>query len=156
MVVVVTIIIIMTTLAVNAFPVARSHQNLVSDTEVIQTQLREAQRRAMNETRDEACGEEKACSDVGIYISEKKLIMFADTNESKEFEDGDYQIKEINLQTTIAEDPTSFVYTSVPPNITLHHNGGSISAGDVAEITLQANGLTRDLMVYTYGQIEAQ
>src|SRR5690348_15577373 len=91
--IVISIIAIMSALALQALPVARNNQQLVADTEQIRALLLDAKERALNQVRPADCLSQYAdsdvqrapCSDVGITFVNNQVIEFADTNSNNAY-----------------------------------------------------------------------
>lgn len=161
--IVVSIITIMTSLAMHALPIARSNQQLIADTEQIRALLLDAKERAVNQVRPDACLNkiEKAskdravCSDVGIAFVGNQLIEFADVNQDNKYSNGDYKIVQYAL--TNAPGDNSFVFESVPPQVYLHTLGNSTPMGPSETIQIKLTGygsLSRTLVIHSYGTMD--
>ncbi|HSX24898.1 MAG TPA: prepilin-type N-terminal cleavage/methylation domain-containing protein [Candidatus Andersenbacteria bacterium] len=167
--IIISIITIMSGLALQAIPLARSDQQLISDTEQIRAVLLDAKERALNQVRPDDClpmsdmasKDRAGCSDVGIAFSGNKLIEFADTDPDNQYiSNKDYTIATFDLNTTPTTDfGGSLVYTSFPPTVYLNKKGSMTAMGpaEVAKITLISyRSLTRVLTVHPYGTIDVK
>jgi prepilin-type N-terminal cleavage/methylation domain-containing protein len=165
--IVISIIAIMSTLAMQALPVARSSQQLTSDTEQIRALLLDAKERTLNQVRPANCLPSIAiddpakapCSDVGVAFIGKQIIEFADTfptTPDHRYLVGDYIIGTYNLSAKVgAGSVTSLLFQSAPPSISLFEDTFLMSPSFKAKIIL--NGyppLTRTLLVHSYGTID--
>lgn len=168
--IVVSIIAVMSALALQALPVARSHQQLVSDTEQIRALLLDAKERALNQVRPGTClpnGGDQAdvnrasCSDVGIAFVGNQVIEFADTNSDNSYTSQgprDYIIATFDLFAPPGSGSVaSLVFKSVPPSTMLYANGSLMSPSATTKIILNGYGdLSRTLQVHSYGTIDVQ
>lgn len=161
--VIISIISILASLSLVALPAARSHQELIADTELIQSLLLDSKERALNQVRPEECMSElpaedtlrAPCSDVGIdFETAGEVIQFADLNEGNgRYTDTDYKIVTHALSSTVSSDP--IVFKSVPPSVETYRNGKVMDPEDVATITLTAsNGETRTLEMRQFGTLD--
>lgn len=159
LVVVVAIFGILTALLARAFPAVRDTQRLTLAEQELQSLVREAQRRALNEERDEACeqraSEPARCSDVGLRFSNNTVTMFADIDGNNEFgNSNDYMLP--GKATTLPAGarvtaPRTLIFRGIPPNIKLYANGGETIT---TTVTLAAGKFTSVVEVSRYGITE--
>lgn len=166
--VIISIISILASLSLVALPAARAHQQLVADTELIQSLLLDSKERALNQVRPEECitqlGVEQDdkilgpfCSDVGIDFNKAgEVTQFADLNESGQYEKTDYKIVTHSISSTISTDDfKALIFKSAPPSVELYKNKIVLGPSDTAKITLTAaNGETRTLEVHQFGTLD--
>ena len=166
-VMVIVIISMMSALALQSLPIARSNQQLIADTEQIRALMLDAKERALNQVRPSTClpGDDSAsvdraaCSDVGIAFSGNKVIEFADTTAPHyKYNAGDYIIATFDLTSPPGTGTTSsFLFESTPPSTILYANGIIMAPGDTGTIILNGYGsLSRTLIVRPYGTIDVQ
>ena len=165
--IVVSIIAIMSALSLQALPVARSHQQLVADTEQIRALLLDAKERALNQVRPADCLKNPSdpsdvgrapCSDVGIAFVGNQVTEFADTVSNNQYDVTDYKIATFDLVSAPGTGSVaSLVFKSVPPSTTLYANGSVLDPSATAMIVLNGYGsLSRTLLVHSYGTIDVQ
>ena len=165
-VMVIVIISMMSALALQSLPIARSNQQLIADTEQIRALMLDAKERALNQVRPSTClpGDDSAsvdraaCSDVGIAFSGNKVIEFADTNLDNLYDASDYVIVTFDLTSAPGTGSTSsFLFKSEPPSTIMYANGIIMAPGDTGTIILNGYGsLSRTLIVRPYGTIDVQ
>lgn len=163
MAVIMAIIGIMTLLVAFAFPAVRTNQALLQAQQTFQTELRSAQQQALNELRAEEClaaaGEEEDadlhCSDIGVALVGRNLIIFADTSEADENrkDDDDYILREIELPAAASVDQ-SFLFQATPPNVYLFSDGTVVPPQGKIAVSFVSNDQVRNLQVGPFGQIE--
>ncbi|MEO6078147.1 MAG: prepilin-type N-terminal cleavage/methylation domain-containing protein [Candidatus Andersenbacteria bacterium] len=175
--IVISIIAIMSALAMQALPVARSNQQLVSDTEQIRAVLLDAKERALNQVRPAGClpmadvasKDRSTCSDVGIAFSGNQVIEFAETNGTEGYQSRgsskDFTIVAYDLTSTpVTGSLNTLVFNSAPPGVQVFVSPASIlSSGknpmapsDTASIILNAGSLSRTITVHSYGTIDVK
>lgn len=177
--IVISIIAIMSALSLKAIPVARSQQQLISDTEQIRALLLDAKERALNQVRPAGCIPNAAnpgdatrapCSDVGIAFVGNHVIEFADTTQDNVYTSvgtKDYTIASFTLSATPGgASVASLLFKAVPPSVLLYTGGTVQTASATATIltpstnaTILLNGygaLSRTLVVHSYGTIDVQ
>lgn len=164
----VTIITIVTFLTLSAFPIVREAEALKHASQQIASSLRAAQVQALDEQRAAPClaevGENpldaKRCSDIGLQLEGRNILIFADTNDNNEFDTQDFRLQTFELarpvQVTV---PVSLLIEATPPNITLYVDGEALNANDQISIELRAIALrsrqrTMVLSISPYGVIE--
>ncbi len=159
--VVLAIMGILSAIVLTGWPAARQHQALLLATEQVQTMVRTAQQKALNEDRPQACLDQavvqKNCSDVGVAVKDNNIVIFADSNnpDANQYEEGagkDFLIEKQTLPLGVTG-PTawqSFIFEATPPNIELKDAGPS----KTKKLTLQSGSSTRTLTIKNYGQVE--
>src|SRR3989344_1606602 len=173
--VIISIISILASLSLVALPAARAHQQLISDTELIQSLLLDSKERALNQVRPEGClrddsnpesADRAACSDVGIIFEGGKVMQFANiaggTEEDPDYVysgDTEHPIVEHQLLTSVVEEEEGGVrqilFRSVPPSVETYKDGAVMDPRDTAHITLKAsNGELRKLAVSQFGTLD--
>jgi len=177
-VVVIAIIGILTVVTARAYPAARSSQSLRLAEQQLQSTLREAQQRAINEERETDClaiartvdepnttHEQRQCSDIGVYVDGQALIMFADTDLGPDDEPtGDFEYTpglDLELKTlplpsgvSVRIDPRSsrsFVFKGIPPRVELYVDGALYEEPGV--VLLESTGAAATLQVLSHGQV---
>ncbi len=163
--VIISIISILASLSLVALPAARAHQQLISDTELVQSLLLDSKGRALNQVRPEECEsglsledpDRAPCSDVGIdFRIAGEVTQFADLNGNGEYEDTDYKIVTHSLSSSVTSDP--IVFKSVPPSVETYTNGQVMTPNgenNIATITLTAsNGEIRTLEMRQFGTLD--
>lgn len=163
--VVLAIISILTGLILVGWPANRQHQALLLATQQVQTTIRTAQQKALNEDRPQACLDTgivpKNCSDVGVAMNGSQILIFADTqdpladryNVAASGQPGDYVIEKQTLPLGVTG-PTNwqaFIFEATPPNIKLV---GNLGADGYGHPQLHSGQATKDLTIKTYGQVE--
>lgn len=166
--VIISIISILASLSLTALPAARSHQQLISDTELIKSLLTDSKQRALNQVRPEDCLRDDenpqspsraGCSDVGIHFSENTVTQFADANKSGTYNGGDYTIAKHEMATLSGgeDNAREILFKSVPPSVEAYKDGGVMSPSSEAIITLTASsGEIRTLTVKQFGTVDIQ
>lgn len=166
--VIVSIMGILTGLALQAFPSVRAHQQLVADTEQIRSLLLDAKQRTLNQVRPEDCKpipgdqeskERASCSDVGISFQDGEIVQFADTTEDNVYSFSDYSVVKMPLSTKVKNTSTAFtlLFKSTPPSLDFYVDGRLIGEGETRTIILQAdNGTERTLTIHPFGTIDVQ
>lgn len=161
--VVLAIMSILTGLILTSWPRTRQQQALLLATEQIQTLIRTAQQKALNEDRAEAClatvedtpESRRLCSDVGVAIKGNTIVMFADTinpSENKYDDTPDSPHDFLIEQQTLALGVTgpsgwqSFIFEATPPTINMFTSN--------QRLTLRIGNVSKDITVKTYGQVE--
>lgn len=164
--VIVTIVIIgiITLVVTTAFPTIRTQQSLLRAERQIQSLVRDVQQRASNEIREDECldqfnqiEDERRCSDVGLHIQNDQIILFSDTIDDDIFTSEDFRIdnQTLSVPTTI-EQPTTFLFEATPPTTTLYINGAALPPNDTYPFILRSGSVQKNLLMYPYGQIEAE
>lgn len=154
----ITIISILAAIITVALPKSRESQDLILAGQQLQSLVREAQKRALNEQRDQPCvdqaAEAKYCSDVGLHIETTTVRMFADIASDGDYTAADYTIYTADLVGGVSiETPLTLLFRAVPPTITLFVNNGET---DAVTLRLQSGAVLHTLIVNRYGQIERQ
>ncbi|MDP3997556.1 MAG: type II secretion system protein [bacterium] len=157
---VVTLVIfsILASIIATAYPTARDRHALTNAEQEIQSLLRTAGQRAVNEERDQACLDQfdnaKTCSDVGLAFDGNAAIMFADIDGNYEYTSSDYKILSSQLpqQITTVQAPV-FVFIAIPPTLSLSANAVAVTDNQPAAITLTTQHSQAILNVLPYGQI---
>lgn len=162
--IVITIMTIITAIVLTALPLARNDQAFESDIIQLRSTLSRAQQQALNEIRSPECLDiaggdselERRCSDVGVAILEKRVVMFADLTGDMEYSSGaDFQLEELVAVTSPESGaPVSVMFTASPPNVTTFVDGVIIGAGQTASLTLTLDEISRDLLINPYGILE--
>lgn len=161
-VVTVTIILLLTTLMLSAWPVTRSNQAFVLAGQQLQAILREAQQMALDENRQEACKlsvpEPRTCSDVGVAVRDDQIVLFADTwGANNHYDDSDYVISTrelpLRVRTVSSAAWQSFVFKSVPPRTVLYHGAATITDDAQGELVLQVSQRQRTFRITAYGHV---
>ena len=158
-VIIIGIIGIVSAIIAPAFPAARSHQILASDTQVISAAITAAGRLSLNEDRPPECldlipDNPRPCSNLGVHIQNQTLTLFSDTDEDLEFSASDFVRQTYELKSNPHTNPT-FVFTATPPTITLYANKQPLISQDTAyELTLAHDDITKTLHVRPYGLID--
>ncbi len=162
--IVISIVGMVTTMSLQAFPAIRAHQQLISDTEQIRSLLLDSKQRALNQVRPEDCmpdlpvesKDRAVCSDVGIAFVNNELIQFADTvGENRDYDPSDYVIVKFPLSTKLEGITASLLFTSLPPSVALHANGVALGPNESATIELHApGGKERMLIIRPFGTID--
>lgn len=162
--VVLAIMSILTGLVLVGWPRARQQQALLLATEQVQTMIRTAQQKALNEDRSAEClsgwvgsspEEQRLCSDVGVVINGNEIIIFADTQDDDKYtpkiggDDPDFSIEKQTLPLGVIGDKVgqSFIFEATPPTI-----GLKTSHGD--KLRLQSGEAAKTVTVKNYGQVE--
>lgn len=167
--IVVSIIALMSALALQAIPIARSNQQMIADTEQIRALLLDAKERSLNQVRPDTClpmadmasKDRAVCSDVGVAIDGNKLIEFADTDGNNRYSASgprDYVITTYDLSATVGVGSvSSLVFSSVPPSTLLYKDGALMAPSSTAKIILDGYPpLSRTLLVHSYGTIDVE
>jgi prepilin-type N-terminal cleavage/methylation domain-containing protein len=154
--VVLAIMGILSAIVLTGWPAARQHQALLLATEQVQTMIRTAQQKALNEDRPQACLSQavvpKNCSDVGVAVKDNNILIFADTEkpDNNQYEEGkDYLIERQTLPLGVVG-PNSwqeFIFEAIPPNIRL-------MGGPTKTLTLHSGEVSKTVTVKNYGQVE--
>lgn len=161
--VVLAIMGILSAIVLIGWPSTRQHQALLLATEQVQTMVRTAQQKALNEDRaanclltvtDDTPEGRRLCSDVGVAVKGSDMVMFADTVDDDQYTvadtGSDFLLEEQTLPLGVTG-PTSwqsFLYEAQPPTIGF--------ADGVAEKTLNLHvgTATRQIKIKKYGQVE--
>lgn len=175
--VVVLMVIVLTALAVRSIPALRSHQEIVTDTELIRSLLSDAKQRTLNQVRPSDCLPQlpvdsparAVCSDVGIAIRNGEIIEFANTfrggsngtftydvNNGRSVA-GDYIIYRTKLATKISGGGSamSFLFYNVPPSVQFYRNGSLFNDTIMEKITLTAsNKSKRTIQIHSLGVVD--
>ncbi len=166
-VVVISIMTILTVLGMRAVPVVRHNQRLISDSELIQFLLRQAERSALNEVRAEECLQvvgddeevQKRCSNIGIAIQDSSVWLFADLSGDQNFSAEDDFVLEQYTLASKAVIPTgvvseSLVFEAVPPTVALFANGAPVTPKDPAFFELVSGPQRKPLYIYPFGLVQ--
>lgn len=155
---------ILTLLALNGLPIARTNQLLKNDVTQLRSLISRAQQQALNEIRSPEClaraGEDpetqRRCSDVGVAIMNKKLILFADLNGDHQYSEGhDYdEAQVVQSADVVSNQAVSVLFTANPPTTIMYVNRRIIGAGQTAPLELTFGGLTAKLTISPYGILE--
>lgn len=174
--VVISIIGILTSLSLAAFPAIRSHQELLADTESIRALLLDAKQRTLNQVRPEQCLPgldvedilRAECSDTGVAIVNDEIIEFANTRNSDDYTydagaypSGDFVLTRSNLSSQLDIGSASvLLFVGTPPSATLYKDGskftGSPSTPAASIKLIASNGTQRTIKVYSFGTIDIQ
>lgn len=165
-IIMISIITILTSLTVGAFPIARARQRIIADSSAIQLWLREAERRAHNETRTEDCLNQagsdpevqKRCSDVGLALRGQEAHIFADLDGNRNYSpDDDFIYSQNSLEAELdnADAWQAFVFTATPPNLTMHYNGQVVRPNTAITLTLTSGSQQQQLPIYPYRHLDA-
>lgn len=162
--IIISIVGMVTTMSLQAFPAIRAHQQLIADTEQIRSLLLDSKQRALNQVRPEDCmpdvpvesKDRAACSDVGIAFINNEIIQFADTvGENHDYDPSDYVIVKFPLVTKLEGATNSLLFASLPPSVMLHVNGVAMAPEESANIKLSASdGKERMLTIRPFGTID--
>lgn len=167
--VVIVVISILSLVTLASYPTARSNQALRLAEQQIQSSLREAQQRALNELRDTNCitsaslynGDQRYCSNIGIYLSGSTMTMFADSSDDDgQFSIGsDYEIKQMTLSAGVTVvggvgTNSSFLFKSLPGITTEFYRDGQGPEAHPGTITLQSGKTVASYSIASYGQVE--
>lgn len=163
--VVLAIMSILTGLILTGWPRARQQQALLLATEQVQTMVRTAQQKALNEDRSDAClatvpntpEGKRLCSDIGVAIKNSDIRIFADTqeaavnkyNEQNNTSAGDFILEKqtLPLGVTSSSGWQEFVFEATPPTILL-------VGGPNKLLTLYSGNATKTVTIKNYGQVE--
>lgn len=159
--VVMAIMSILSAIILIGWPRTRQHQALLLAAEQVQTTLRTAQQKALNEDRHPDClrdwvgsspEEQRLCSDIGVAVQESTIVIFADTNiptvnQYEETKDFPIEQQTLPLGVTGPSSWQSFVFEASPPNIEL-------VGGAPRTLRLKSGTAARDLVIKSYGQVE--
>lgn len=160
----ITMITILTFLTVTAFPIVRANQRLQNDIYELRALFADAQQRAVNEVRDEACLErlggntkESVCSNVGVVLAERQFIEFADIDGNRIFSRADYEIATRNHASDIAEAGDvnlSVVFEATPPSTFTFINNDPLGPTSSRGFGLKSGVAERRLRIKQFGILE--
>lgn len=165
--VVLAIMSILTGLILVGWPRARHQQALLLATEQVQTMVRTAQQKALNEDRSADClnggwvgsapEEQRLCSDVGVAVNGSNILIFADTqdgnadryNKEDQTSAGDFVLERqtLPLGVTGSTGWQEFIFEATPPNIRL-------MGGPAKTLMLRSGEVSKTVTVKNYGQVE--
>lgn len=165
----VVIVSVLTTIITVGFRVSRDNQRIVLAKQELEALIRDTQKRAFNEEREERClrslpesalDRRRRCADVGIVLEGNRVTQFADTHGEigdRFFTTGDYTVTTLPLassQGVSIGEKTTLLFKGVPPTIELLVNGRVITAP--VELVLRSGTATKTLLLHPYGQLEAK
>lgn len=165
-IVVVVITGLLSALVLIGYPAARDHQHLRLAEQAFQTFFRDAQNRALNEERDDACletqalGDERYCSDIGLALRGRDIILFADTADptQNEYSDRDYRITTFTLPGAVeiaAEgSPQSLLWEVTPPTVTLYADGVEMTQARTIDLVVRKQ--QRTITIQPYGHVSGE
>ncbi len=169
LVVTLAIVGIVTTLIAVAFPALRERQALLLAQQRFEALLREAQQRALNEDRPEACvqlfpgtderalASQKRCSDVGVHIAGRAATLFADVDGNKAFSPArDFIIHDVEVLPASFTPTLAVVVVGRPPQLELYGNGVVLTDQHPLPVTVQSGTATSQLTISSFGKVAAR
>lgn len=163
----ISLMTLLTVLGMRAIPTVRHNQRLVSDTELVQFLLRQAERSALNESRDEECLElagedeeiQKRCSTIGVALQDSTAWIFADMSGDRRFTaEHDFVIEQHTLASTAVFSPGTssevLLFEATPPTIVLYANGAIVGTQTPAVFELVSGSQRKPLYVYPFGLVQ--
>ena len=154
------IISLVATLLAVGYPSTRDAQELLLAEQQLQSLVRDAQERALNEERLPDClatvaeEDSKLCSDSGVALRGQVITLFADTaGADQRFTAGlDFVLAEVALPGGVTAVDLDLVWLGVPPTTTLYANGLPVlDDAAPAAVTLSYRGQSLTVDVFPAG-----